>query len=96
MLYPSLRLKLQTLSFVLDNNEIIAEYLSQILEDGDLNELLVAIGDIARAKGMTQIAKDTGLGRESLYKTFSENSKPRFDTIVKVLDSFGVKLQAKA
>jgi len=80
----------------LDNNEIIAEYLSQILEDGDLNELLVAIGDIARAKGMTQIAKDTGLGRESLYKTFSENSKPRFDTIVKVLDSFGVKLQARA
>jgi len=80
----------------LDNNEVIAEYLSQILEDGDLNELLVAIGDIARAKGMTQIAKDTGLGRESLYKTFSENSKPRFDTIVKVLDSFGVKLQARA
>jgi len=80
----------------LDNNEIIAEYLSQILEDGDLNELLVAIGDIARVKGMTQIAKDTGLGRESLYKTFSENSKPRFDTIVKVLDSFGVKLQVRA
>ena len=57
---------------------------------------MVAIGDIARAKGMTQIAKDTGLGRESLYKTFSENSKPRFDMIVKVLDSFGVKLQARA
>ena len=57
---------------------------------------MVAIGDIERAKGMTQIAKDTGLGRESLYKTFSENSKPRFDMIVKVLDSFGVKLQARA
>ena len=80
----------------LDNNEIIAEYLSQILEDGDLNELLVAIGDIARAKGMTQIAKDTGLGRESLYKTFSMDSKPKFDTIVKVLNSFGVTLQARA
>jgi len=78
----------------LDSNEVIAEYLSQILEDGDLDELLLAIGDIARAKGMTQIAKDTGLGRESLYKSFSVGARPRFDTIVKVLDSFGVRLQA--
>ena len=78
----------------LDSSEVIAEYISQILEDGDLNELLVAIGDIARAKGMTQIAKDTGLGRESLYKSFHEGANPRFDTIVKVLDSFGVRLQA--
>jgi len=78
----------------LDSNEVIAEYLSQILEDGDLDELLSAIGDIARAKGMTQIAKDTGLGRESLYKSFTVGARPRFDTIVKVLDSFGVRLQA--
>jgi probable addiction module antidote protein len=78
----------------LDSNEVIAEYLSQILEDGDLDELLLAIGDIARAKGMTQIAKDTGLGRESLYKSFAVGARPRFDTIVKVLDSFGVRLQA--
>ena len=78
----------------LDSNEVIAEYLSQILEDGDLDELLLAIGDIARAKGMTQIAKDTGLGRESLYKSFTVGARPRFDTIVKVLDSFGVRLQA--
>jgi len=68
-----------------DSNEIIAEYISQILEDGDLNELLVAIGDIA---------KDTGLGRESLYKSFHEGASPRFDTIVKVLNSFGIRLQA--
>ncbi len=78
----------------LDNNEVIAEYLSQILEDGDSDEFLSAIGDIARAKGMTQIANDTGLGRESLYKSFTAGAKPRFDTIVKVLDSFGVRLQA--
>ena len=78
----------------LDSNEIIAEYLSQILADGDLDEFLSALGEIAKAKGMTQIAKDTGLGRESLYKSFTIGSRPRFDTVVKVLNSFGIKLQA--
>ncbi|MEA3492164.1 MAG: addiction module antidote protein [Campylobacterota bacterium] len=78
----------------LDNNEVIAEYLSQVLEDGDSDEFLSAIGDIAKAKGMTQIANDTGLGRESLYKSFAAGAKPRFDTVAKVLDSFGVRLQA--
>ena len=80
----------------LDNKELIAEYLSQILEDGDMDELLSAIGDIARAKGMSQIAQETGLGRESLYKTFNSGVKPRFDTILKVLNSLGIKLQAVA
>jgi len=80
----------------LDSKEMIAEYLSQVLQDGDMNEVLEAIGNIAKAKGMSQIAKDTGLGRESLYKTFSADSKPRFETIMKVLDSFGIKLQASA
>jgi len=78
----------------LDNNEIIAEYLSQILEDGDINELLSAIREIAKAKGMTKISNETGLGRESLYKSFTSGSKPRFDTVMKVLNSFGVKLKA--
>jgi len=80
----------------LDSKEMIAEYLSQVLADGDTNELLIAMGNIAKAKGMSQIAKDTGLGRESLYKTFSPDAKPRFETIMKVLNSFGVKLQASA
>lgn len=80
----------------LDSKEMIAEYLSQVLADGDTSELLIAMGNIAKAKGMSQIAKDTGLGRESLYKTFAPNSKPRFETIMKVLNSFGVKLQASA
>jgi len=80
----------------LDSKEMIAEYLSQVLSDGDMDELLVAIGNIAKAKGMTQIAKDTGLSRESLYKTFSEGSKPKFETVMKVLNVFGVKLQATA
>jgi probable addiction module antidote protein len=66
------------------------------LANGDTDELLGAIGNIAKAKGMSQIAKDTGLGRESLYKTFGDGAKPRFETVIKVLDSFGVKLQASA
>ncbi len=77
----------------LDDKDVIAEYLSQILDDGNIDELLIALGNIAKAKGMTQIAKDTGLCRESLYKTFNPKSKPKFDTIMKVMDSFGVKIQ---
>lgn len=80
----------------LDDKEVIAEYLSQILEDGDMNELLEAIGYIAKAKGMSQIAHDTGLGRESLYKSFHVGAKPKFDTIAKVINSFGVKFQVSA
>ena len=84
------------ISQYLDSNEMIAEYISQVLEGGDMDELLEAIGNIAKAKGMSQIAKDTGLGRESLYKTFQEGSKPRFETIMKVLSSLDIKLQAVA
>jgi probable addiction module antidote protein len=61
-----------------------------------MDELLEALGNIAKAKGMSQIAKDTGLGRESLYKTFHKGTKPKFDTIMKVMDSFGVKIQVSA
>ena len=84
------------ISQYLDSKEVIAEYLSQVLEDGDIDELLQAIGHIAKAKGMTQIAKDTGLGRESLYKTFAKGSKPKFDTVLKVLNSLDIKLKAVA
>ena len=80
----------------LDSKETIAEYLSQVLADGNTDELLEAIGNIAKAKGMAQIAADTGLGRESLYKSFQAGSKPRIDTVLKVLNSLGVKLQASA
>ena len=80
----------------LNDKEVIAEYLSQILDDGDMDELLEALGNIAKAKGMSQIAKDTGLGRESLYKTFHKGTKPKFDTIMKVMDSFGVKMRVSA
>ncbi|MFA7571357.1 MAG: addiction module antidote protein [Sulfurimonadaceae bacterium] len=82
------------ISEYLDSKEMIAEYLTQVLQEGNTDELLVAIGNIAKAKGMAQIANDTGLGRESLYKAFQEGAKPRFETVLKVLNSFGVKLQA--
>ncbi|AQW81271.1 addiction module antidote protein [Campylobacter pinnipediorum] len=84
------------ISQYLDNQEVIAEYISQILADGDMDELLDALGNIAKAKGMSQIAKDTGLGRESLYKTFHKGSKPKFDTIMKLISSFGLKMQVSA
>ena len=84
------------ISQYLDSKEVIAEYLSQVLAEGDMDELLVAIGNIAKAKGMSQIAQESGLGRESLYKTFQAGSKPRFETVLKVLHTLGIKLQASA
>ena len=80
----------------LDDKEVIAEYLTQVMQEGDTDELLEAIGHIAKARGMAQIAKDTGLGRESLYKSFSHGAHPKFETVTKVLNSLGVKLQATA
>ena len=80
----------------LDNEQMIAEYISQVLEDGDTDELIEAIGHIAKARGMAQIAKDTGMGRESLYKSFKAGAKPRFETVMKVLKSLGIGIEAKA
>ena len=77
----------------LDTEESIASYLSAIIEEGDPQLLLAAIGDVAKARGMAKIASDTGLGRESLYKALKPESKPRFETIVKILNSLGVKIQ---
>lgn len=76
----------------LDSEEAIAEYLSQVLEDGDNEEFLRAIGHIAKAKGMAQIAEETGMGRESLYKAFRPNAKPRFDTVMKVLHALKIQI----
>ena len=76
-----------------DENDI-AEYLSFVLEEGDSDELIRAIGHVAKARGMTQIAKDTGLGRESLYKALSAGSKPRFETILLVLRALNINLKA--
>lgn len=78
----------------LQDEEDIAEYLSQVLADGDTNELLRAIGYIAKARGMTQLAQDSGLGRESLYKALREGSKPQFHTVFKVLRALNINLKA--
>ncbi len=79
----------------LDDDDAIAEYMTAVLEADDPDLLLLALNDIARAKGMTQVAKDAGLGRESLYKALSPGAKPRFDTIVKVARALGVRLTAQ-
>jgi probable addiction module antidote protein len=70
----------------------IAAYLSAIMEEGDPRLLLSAIGDIAKARGMSRIASESGLGRESLYKALNSKAKPRFDTILKVLSALGVNI----
>ncbi|HVI06654.1 MAG TPA: addiction module antidote protein [Candidatus Binatia bacterium] len=75
----------------LDNDEVIAEYLSAAAEDPNPEVFLAALGDVAKARGMAQIAKEAGLGRESLYKTLSAGSHPRFETINSVLHALGVK-----
>jgi probable addiction module antidote protein len=80
----------------LDSEESIAAYLSAIIDENDPKLLLAAISDIAKARGMSKIASDSGLGRESLYKALNAKSKPRFETILKVLNSLGVKIGFKA
>ena len=76
----------------LEDEASIQEYFRQVLADGDSEEIVRALGHIAKARGIAQLAKDTGLGRESLYKTFAEGSKPRFDTILRVSRALGVPL----
>ncbi len=76
----------------LDNDAVIAEYLSAAAEDPNPDVFVAALGDVAKARGMAQIAKDAGLGRESLYKALSAGAHPRFETIRSVLHALGVKL----
>ena len=76
----------------LHSEEEIAEYLRQVLQDNDPAELAGALGDIARARGMTQLARDTGLSRESLYKSLSGERAPSSETLFKVIHAMGFKL----
>jgi len=78
----------------LESEEDMAAYLDAALEDGDVSVIMAAIGDIARAKGMAQIARDAGLGRESLYKALSANGNPEFGTVLKVVRALGLRLHA--
>jgi probable addiction module antidote protein len=80
----------------LDNEESIAAYLTGILEENNAALLASALGDIARARGMTEIAKAAGITREALYKALRPNSAPRFETISRVCAALGVRLVAQA
>ena len=80
----------------LDNEESVAVYLTGILEANDAALLASALGDIARARGMTEIAKSAGITREALYKALRPNSSPRFDTVHRVCAALGVRLVAQA
>lgn len=74
----------------LSSDAMIAEYLTAIAEEGDMALLLEALNTAARARGMSQLAKETGLNRESLYRTFAKGANPRFETVAKVLSALGV------
>lgn len=78
----------------LDNDEVIAEYINAALEDENPSVFLQAIADVAKARGMTLLAKETGLGRESLYKALAPGAKPRYDTVLKLVRALGVELHA--
>ena len=79
----------------LDTPEAIAEYLTDALEDGDPGFIAKAIGTAARARGMSEVAREAGVSRENLYRALSGDTKPEFDTIRRVLDALGVRLEVK-
>ena len=78
----------------LDNDERIVAYLEAALEENDAALIAAALGDIARAKGMSEIARQAGLGRESLYKALSPEGNPEFGTVLKVIKALGLRLHA--
>ncbi len=80
----------------LETKEDMAAYLNVALEEGDLNLIMAALGDIARARRMGAVAQETGLGRESLYKSLPINGNPEFATVLKVVDALGLRLQVTA
>ncbi|MCB9244959.1 MAG: putative addiction module antidote protein [Flavobacteriales bacterium] len=79
----------------LDDEEMLLEYLNIVLEEGNSQEIITALGHVAKAIGMSKIAEQTGLSRPSLYKALSENAKPQFDTILKVLRAVGENIRIK-
>ena len=76
----------------LDSDEMIAEFLAAAIEDDNPEVFIAALGHVAKAKGMSEIARESGLGRESLYKALKEGAKPRYETVAKVLSALGVRL----
>lgn len=88
-------LKVFEASDYLNNDAEIAEFLSISLEDPNPDVFLQALKEAAKARGMTQLAKDSGMNRESLYKALAPGAKPRYDTVLKVMNALGVKLVAQ-
>ncbi len=80
----------------LNSEEHCTEYLAAALEDPNPDVFVSALGDVARARGMTHIAKAAGLGRESLYKALTPGAKPRYETIRRLMDALGVRLTVAA
>jgi probable addiction module antidote protein len=80
----------------LETEEDIVAYLEAAFDDGDPRLIAAALGDVARAKGMTKIATEAGLGRESLYKALSADGNPEFATVLKVMRALGLRLHASA
>jgi probable addiction module antidote protein len=80
---------------LLRSDREVAAYLEAALAEGDAALIAAAIGDIARVRGMTKIAKETGLGRESLYKALSAEGKPELNTVMMVLNALNIRLHAK-
>ena len=80
----------------LATEEDMAAYINAALEDGDISVIAAALGDIARAKGMTQLSKETGITRDGLYKALSPTGNPSFDTVHKVMKALGLKLDVVA
>ena len=80
----------------LETEEDIVAYLEAAFEDGDPRLVAAALGDVARANGMTKVAREAGLGRESLYKALSADGNPEFATVLKVMRALGLRLQATA
>jgi len=79
----------------LKTDEDIAEYLTAAFEEGDVKLIAAALGDVARVRGgMTQVARDTGLAREALYRALSEDGNPALDTVLRVAKALGIKLTA--
>jgi probable addiction module antidote protein len=78
----------------LDSDEIIAAYIAEALATGEKSHIAHAIGTVARAKSMTQIAKDAGLSRENLYKALSEDGNPELSTLLRVIKALGLELSA--
>jgi probable addiction module antidote protein len=79
----------------LDSPEAIAEYLTDAFGEGDPAFIARAIGTAARAHGMAEVAREAGLSRENLYRSLNGETRPEFDTILRVLDALGLKLEAK-